>query len=71
MQLERQELDLSGFSSKIDLENYRRMRRTHVRLLSSRVPKSFLEKFKDEAIALSELLDVVYGTMDQEDSENV
>jgi hypothetical protein len=43
------------------------MRRTHIRVLSQQVPESFLERFEDEETALCELLDAIYGTMDQED----
>jgi hypothetical protein len=46
------------------------MRKTHIRVLSSEVPESFVEKFEDRETALSELLDAVYGTLDHEDSED-
>ena len=61
------EVDLSDFSSQIDAEKYRRLKKTHIRLLSQQVPESFLDKFEDEETALSELLDAIYGTMDQEE----
>lgn len=60
-------MDLSDFSSQIDTEKYRRLKKTHIRLLSQQVPESFLDKFEDEETALSELLDAIYGTMDQEE----
>lgn len=60
-------VDLSDFSSQIDAEKYRRLKKTHIRLLSQQVPESFLVKFEDEETALSELLDAIYGTMDQEE----
>lgn len=60
-------VDLSDFSSQIDTEKYRRLKKTHIRLLSQQVPESFLDKFEDEETALSELLDAIYGTMDQEE----
>jgi len=60
-------VDLSDFSSQIDAEKYRRLKKTHIRLLSQQVPESFLDKFEDEEMALSELLDAIYGTMDQEE----
>lgn len=64
-------LDLSDFSSQIDAEKYRRLKKTQIKLLSQQVPESFLERFKDEETALSELLDAVYGTadLDYDDSE--
>lgn len=64
-------LDLSDLSSSIDPEKYRRMRKTHIRVLSSQVPESFVERFEDKETALSELLDAIYGTMDQEDCDDV
>ena len=44
---------------------YKRLSKTQIRLLSSQVPESFIERFEDEETALKELLDVVYGTPDQ------
>lgn len=55
-------LDLSDFSSQIDAEKYRRLKKTHIRILSREVPESFLDRFGDEETALSELLDAIYGT---------
>ena len=52
-------VDLSDFSSQIDAEKYRRLKKTHIRLLSQQVPESFLDKFEDEETALSELLDAI------------
>lgn len=46
------------------------MRRTHIRVLSSQVPESFVERFEDHETALSELLDAIYGTMDHEDHDD-
>jgi hypothetical protein len=63
-------LDLSDLGSNIDISKYKRMRKTHIRVLSSEVPESFVEKFEDRETALSELLDAVYGTLDHEDSED-
>lgn len=62
-------LDLSDLSLSIDPNKYKRMRKTHIRVLSSQVPESFVERFEDEETALSELLDAIYGTMDQEDDD--
>jgi hypothetical protein len=59
-------LDLSSLSSGIDSAKYRRMRKTHIRMLSSQVPESFIERFENEETALSELLDAIYGTMDHD-----
>lgn len=42
------------------------MRKTHIRMLSSQVPESFIERFENEETALSELLDAIYGTMDHD-----
>ncbi len=64
-------LDLSDLSSSIDSSKYKRMRKTHIKVLSSQVPESFVERFEDEETALAELLDAIYGTMDQEDPEDV
>jgi hypothetical protein len=43
------------------------MKKTQIRVLSSQVPESFVERFQDEETALSELLDAVYGTADHEE----
>ena len=70
MRLGPRELDLSNLSSGIDSNNYKRMRKTHIKVLSSQVPESFVERFENEELALSELLDAIYGTMDHEDPED-
>jgi len=70
MRLGPRELDLSNLSSGIDSNNYKRMRKTHIKVLSSQVPESFVERFENEELALSELLDAIYGTMDHEDLED-
>jgi len=57
-------LDLSHHIDSI-ASQYKRLSKTQIRLLSSQVPESFIEKFEDEETALKELLDVVYGTPDQ------
>jgi hypothetical protein len=62
-------LDLSDLSSNIDPKKYKRLRKTHIRVLSAQVPESFIERFEDRETALSELLDAIYGTMDQEDDD--
>lgn len=64
-------LDLSDLSSSVDPKKYKRMRKTHIRVLSSQVPESFVERFEDRETALSELLDAIYGTMDQEDDDDL
>lgn len=58
-------LDLSNFTDEV-ASQYKRLSKTQLRLLSSQVPESFLEKFKDDETALKELLDVIYGTTDLE-----
>jgi len=60
-------VDLSDLSSQVDSDKYKRLKRTHIRVLSTQVPESFLEKFEGEEAALSELLDAIYGTMECED----
>jgi len=62
-------LDLSNFGEKVGPE-YKRLAKTHVKILASQVPQSFIERFEDEETALKELLDVVYGTMEQEDDDS-
>ena len=63
-------LDLSKFSEEHELgSQYKSMARTYIKLLSSQVPESFLEKFENEEAALKELLDVVYGTMEFNDDD--
>ncbi len=61
-------LDLSDLTENLD-GRYRRLARTQIKLLSSKVPESFIEKFEDEETALMELLDAVYGTMELEDHD--
>jgi len=56
-------MDLSKHVEKVS-SNYKLLSKTQIRLLSSQVPESFLEKFKDEETALKELLDTIYGTFD-------
>ena len=58
-------LDLSHHIDSISSQ-YKRLSKTQIKLLSSQVPESFVERFKDEETALKELLDVVYGTPEQE-----
>lgn len=58
-------LDLSNYTDEV-ASQYKRLSKTQLRLLSSQVPESFLEKFKDDETALKELLDVIYGTTDLE-----
>jgi len=61
-------LDLSKYGDRKELQTqYMRLAKTYIKLLSSQVPESFLEKFEDEETALKELLDVVYGTMELSD----
>ncbi|NDB65783.1 MAG: hypothetical protein EB168_08970 [Euryarchaeota archaeon] len=58
-------VDLSKYTDQVS-ENYKRLSKTQIRLLSSQVPESFIEKFKDEETALLELLDTIYGTIDND-----
>jgi hypothetical protein len=60
-------LDLSNWRFGIDTGKYKRMKKMQIRVLSSQVPESFVERFQDEETALSELLDAVYGTADHEE----
>ena len=63
-------LDLSKYTDEQELQTqYTRLAKTYIKLLSSQVPESFLEKFEDEETALKELLDVVYGTMEFGDED--
>jgi hypothetical protein len=63
-------LDLSKYTEESEIgSHYSRMSRTYIKLLSSQVPESFLERFEDEETALKELLDVVYGTMELSDED--
>lgn len=63
-----EQLDLSNYSDMIG-KGYRRLAKTHVKILASQVPASFVEKFEDEETALKELLDAVYGTMELEEND--
>ena len=58
-------MDLSKHAEKVS-EHYQRLSKTQIRLLSSQVPESFVERFKDEETALKELLDIVYGTYEHD-----
>ena len=63
-------LDLSKYSEGQEIQSqYKSLARTYIKLLSSQVPESFLDKFEDEETALKELLDVVYGTMEFGDED--
>lgn len=53
-------LDLSKYTDEV-ASQYKRLSKTQLRLLSSQVPESFLERFKDKETALKELLDFIYG----------
>ena len=57
-------LDLSKHADNLS-ENYKRLSKTQIRLLSSQVPESFVARFESEEDALKELLDVIYGTPDE------
>jgi len=59
-------LDLSKLSDEV-ASQYKRLSKTQLRLLSSQVPESFLERFQDKETALKELLDVIYGTPEFDD----
>jgi hypothetical protein len=61
-------LDLSDHSKNIEA-NYHRLAKTHLRILASQVPQSFIDRFEDEETALKELLDAVYGIMEFEDHD--
>jgi len=56
-------MDLSRHADKVSAD-YKRLSKTQIKLLSSQVPESFVERFKDEETALKELLDTVYGTFE-------
>ena len=62
-------IDLSNRLNEDLHEDYKRLQKTQIKLLSSQVPESFLQKFDDPETALKELLDVVYGTMECEDED--
>lgn len=53
-------LDLSHLTDDV-CSQYKRLSKTQIRMLSSQVPESFIEKFSDEKTALKELLDAIYG----------
>ena len=59
-------LDLSHLTNELSTR-YKRLSKTQIRMLSSQVPESFVKKFKDEKTALTELLDVIYGTEENYD----
>ena len=59
-------MDLSHHTDEI-ASQYKRLSKTQLRLLSSQVPESFLHRFDDEETALTELLDVIYGTPEYDD----
>lgn len=61
-------LDLSKHSDSVHHE-YKRLAKTHLNMLASQVPQSFIDRFEDEEEALKELLDAVYGTMEFEDND--
>ena len=58
--------DLSQHAEKVS-SDYKRLSKTQIKLLSSQVPESFVERFKDEETALKELLDTIYGTYEHDD----
>ena len=58
--------DLSQHAEKV-CSDYQRLSKTQIKLLSSQVPESFVERFKDEETALKELLDTIYGTYEHDD----
>ncbi len=53
-------LDLSKYTNDL-AKNYKKLSKTQIRLLASRVPESFIAKFADEETAVKELLDTIYG----------
>ena len=59
-------MDLSRHADKVSAD-YKRLSKTQIKLLSSQVPESFVERFKDEETALKELLDTIYGTCECDD----
>ena len=58
-------LDLSRYTDEV-ASSYKRLSKTQIRLLTSQVPESFVAKFKDEKLAVKELLDAIYGTQEDE-----
>lgn len=61
-------LDLSKHSDSV-YHGYKRLAKTHLNMLASQVPQSFIDRFEDEEEALKELLDAVYGIMEFEDND--
>lgn len=59
-------LDLSKYTNDI-ASNYKKLSKTQINLLASRVPESFIAKFADEKTAVKELLDTIYGTYEEDD----
>lgn len=57
-------LDLSHLTGNLP-NQYKRLSKTQIRLLSSQVPESFIAKFEKEEDALKELLDAIYGIPDE------
>ena len=58
-------VDLSKHADSVH-EDYKRLSKTQIKLLSSQVPESFVARFEDEETALKELLDAIYGTYDHD-----
>lgn len=59
-------LDLSKYTDEL-ASNYKKLSKTQIKLLASRVPESFIAKFADEETAVKELLDTIYGTQEDDD----
>jgi|TARA_R110002012_G_scaffold321517_1_gene549639 hypothetical protein len=61
-------VDLMDLSKHVDTvsQDYKRLSKTQIRILSSQVPESFVARFKDEETALKELLDAIYGMYDHD-----
>jgi len=61
-------IELRDLSKHVDSvsQDYKRLSKTQIRLLSSQVPESFVARFEDEETALKELLDAIYGTYDHD-----
>ena len=60
-------IDLSKHVDNVS-QNYKRLSKTQIRLLSSQVPESFVDRFENEETALKELLDAIYGTCEHENT---
>ena len=58
-------VDLSKHADSVG-QDYKRLSKTQIKLLSSQVPESFVARFEDEETALKELLDAIYGTIDHD-----